>query len=58
MNPRRLSRCLSLSHPGWAGQAGGEGDTLFLELLSLGESLRFRKGEPYAAFSSSLESFS
>lgn len=43
---------------GWAGQAWGERDTLFLVLLSLGESLRFRKGEPYAVFSSSLESFS
>lgn len=34
MNPRRLCRCLSLSHLGWAGQAGGEGEPLFLELLS------------------------
>lgn len=34
MNPRRLRRCLSLSHLGWAGQAGGEGEPLFLELLS------------------------
>lgn len=37
MSPRRLGMCLSVPEPpgpGWAGQAGGWGGSLFLELLS------------------------
>lgn len=48
MNPRRLSRCLSLSHLGWAGQAGGAGapipgaplTTLWFDLVSPYVSVR------------------
>lgn len=70
---RRLSRCLSLSHLGWVGQAGGEAPVctppppspappvpaalLTTLRVCLVASAHFSEWEPYAVFSPSIESF-